>query len=286
MPLWHRGLGQLAPPLPEPQFPLRRDATPIPVVVVSRVARHPVPGSVGEQSGAQPWRGVEVPSHFYSVTLGQGVRFGRQLLFCKRKITSSAWTLRHSALSGDKQLAALSLTLKGLWCSWGQTTRWLMHTVTGASFISKSSPWVQQLREWCPNCLTHVTINLDLSTPAHCHLCCSSQGTASVLPGASLIPHIPVHSEHGSSYLCRVLCPDRTFRWWPGHSGSAPPFPAVVYRRVAALFRASPAFPGRGSAAHARGPRARALPAVSQPCTSGTLIHRPPHLSDTRGPGL
>lgn len=27
-------------------------------------------------------------------------------------------------------------------------------------------------------------------------------------------------------------------------------------------------------------------PAVGQLCTSGTLIHRPPHLSDIRGPGL
>lgn len=59
------------PPLSEPQFPLRRDATPSPVVVVSRLAQRPVPGSVWEPSGAQPWRGFGLSSHFYSMTLGK-----------------------------------------------------------------------------------------------------------------------------------------------------------------------------------------------------------------------
>lgn len=213
------------PPLSEPQFPLRRDATPSPVVVVSRLAQRPVPGSVWEPSGAQPWRGFGLSSHFYSMTLGKGRSFFFWGVSCC-SAEGTAWTLRDSALGGTEQHAALSLNLKGFWCSSGQTTRWLTYTVTGASFISKFSPWVPHLREWRPTCPTHVAINLNLSTPAHRHLCCSSQGAAGVLSGASLVPHIPVRSEHSSSDLCWVLCSDRTFQWWPGHSGGPGDCPA------------------------------------------------------------
>lgn len=195
-------------------------------------------------------------SHFYSMTLGKGRSFFFWGVSCC-SAEGTAWTLRDSALGGTEQHAALSLNLKGFWCSSGQTTRWLTYTVTGASFISKFSPWVPHLREWRPTCPTHVAINLNLSTPAHRHLCCSSQGAAGVLSGASLVPHIPVRSEHSSSDLCWVLCSDRTFQWWSRRlpcPGSVPPFPAVVFRRLAAVFCASPAFLGISLAAHAQSP--------------------------------
>lgn len=96
----------------------------------------------------------------------------------------------------NRRMVLRPLPLRVSGASEGLTTKWLMHIVRCASFISKSSlsSGFSSSGTGFPNSPTDTVINLDLFTLPHCHLSCSSGRVADGLPWPLLSPTVPVHS--------------------------------------------------------------------------------------------